>query len=478
MASQEAKPHNYRTLFPLARGGLGEVTLVLRSEGDFKRLYAMKRLHRRFAFDEDVNRMFLAEARLAGLLRHANIVSVLDVGRDDEGPFLVMELVEGITVADLLKKHAEGAELIPLAMVVEIVMQACRGLDALHRLKALDGSALHIVHRDVSPQNLLLGYDGAVQLTDFGIAKDLSGGPHTTTGVLRGKTGYMSPEQVRMEPLSFRSDLFSLGVVLWELLTGVRLYRGADSEKSPARQIMEDAPADPIEYRSDVPPELSEVVFDLLAKEPQHRPESARSVVERLNTILSMMDRHGEDLSIFVSEVFGAEKAAFEREVQEALEATTLMPLKRGAPVQPKTEPEVAKGKRMELFAGLAVASLIGVSAFVFFAQGLGAATRSEPLESTAQETPTSIEGERANDVVQEPSTPRTHEAPELAVDEAEVETEVTPEDAEPETEADSIAADSIEALPRRQRGRTRRRATMQTMRSTPMSDDDTWWEP
>lgn len=477
MASQEAKPHNYRTLFPLARGGLGEVSLVLRSEGDFKRLYAMKRLHRRFAFDEEVNRMFLAEARLAGLLRHANIVSVLDVGRDHEGPFLVMELVEGITVADLLKKHAESAELIPLAMVVEIVMQACRGLNALHRLKALDGSPLHIVHRDVSPQNLLLGYDGAVQLTDFGIAKDLSGGPHTTTGVLRGKTGYMSPEQVRMEPLSFRSDLFSLGVVLWELLTGVRLYRAADSEKSPARQIMEDAPADPIEFRSDLPPELSEVVFDLLAKEPQHRPESARSVVERLSGILSMMDRQGEDLSLFVSEVFSVEKAAFAREVQEALEATTLMPSKRNAPAQLETtEPEATKQKRTKFWASLAAASLLGVSALVFFAQSSGSAAENEPLETLPDNVGTA-------NTVEEPSTLEPREEPEVAVEGTIVEpVEVEPAEVEPEEpELEAEADVSVETVRRRRRGRARRRSAMQTMqttRSSRMSDDDTWWEP
>lgn len=455
MASHEAKPNLYRPLFPLARGGLGEVTLVLRSEGDFKRLYAMKRLHRRFALDEDINRMFLAEARLAGLLRHSNIVSVLDVGCDEDGPYLVMELVEGITVADLLKKHAAKAELIPLAVVLEIVMQACRGLDALHQLRALDGSALHIVHRDVSPQNLLLGYDGVVQLTDFGIAKDLSAGQNTTTGVLRGKSGYMSPEQVRMEPLSFRSDLFSLGVVLWELLSGERLYGGTQSEKSPARQIMEDVPADPIEFRSDVSPELSEVVFDLLAKEPEHRPESARSVVDRLGGILAMTDRN-EDLSTFVSEEFKAEKAAFAQEVQEALEATTLMPRRARRPSS-SNEPKAIEPKRKPYWAALALAVVVGGSALAFAWSG----------SSTSIEEPE----------MAQPSTGPSEAIPE-ALPTVEVPTDMAEEVIEAPTPA--IQEEAAEEPPVRRR---RRRTSM--MRATPTSrpaqmtklDDDTWWE-
>jgi alpha-tubulin suppressor-like RCC1 family protein len=262
---------------------MGYVELVARREGRFSRLFARKRLHPHFRADPAFRVMFLDEAHLAGLIRHPNVTAVWEIGEDLEGPFLLMEYVEGPSVAEILKHVEPRDRLLPLGLCMSIAAQAARGLHAAHELVATDGSPLGLVHRDISPRNLLVGYDGVVRLADFGIAKSKDNVEQTRIGVLKGNIGYMAPEHLRFQDLDRRSDLFALGVVLFELLTRERLY-GGDDTTAIARRIVDEPPPDVFELR-DVPPELAALLFDLLAKDRELRPQTALAVANQLDAI-------------------------------------------------------------------------------------------------------------------------------------------------------------------------------------------------
>ncbi|MFK7986314.1 MAG: serine/threonine-protein kinase [Sandaracinaceae bacterium] len=263
---------------------MGEVQLGLRITETFRRLVAIKRLRPEYRSDAKFRRMFVDEARLAGLIRHPNVVSVIDVGEDENGPYLVMDYIEGITTHQALRELGSRAERLPLQVAVRIAHQVALGLTAVHELRTTEGAALGLIHRDVSPQNVLVGFDGVARVADFGIAKT-DGSGATTTGVLKGKIGYMSPEQLRFEPPTQKSDLFALGVVLFELLSGERLYGGRDSREA-AQRILSAPTPDIGALREGVPPELVELAFELLAKDPAHRPDTAREVSLRLADVL------------------------------------------------------------------------------------------------------------------------------------------------------------------------------------------------
>jgi serine/threonine-protein kinase len=275
---------SYTRISQLAKGGMGTVDLVVLQDHGFQRLFVAKRLHDSMRDDETFRAMFLDEARVAGLIRHANVVSVLDAGEDDAGPYLFMDYVEGVTLGAFIQRHIEADEPIPLQLCVEICSQIAEGLHAAHELVGPDGRRLELVHRDVSPQNVLVGYDGVCRVTDFGIAKALGQSQKTATGVLKGKLGYMSPEQLRFEKLDRRSDLFALGVLLYELVTQRRLYKNRDDEEGPFR-ILNEPPPDLGVERDGIPPALTELAFELLSKRREARPETAREVARRLDEI-------------------------------------------------------------------------------------------------------------------------------------------------------------------------------------------------
>jgi serine/threonine-protein kinase len=304
----------YLRLTTLAAGGMGVVELCARRSGAFVRLLAVKRLHPHLRDDEGMRAMFLDEAKLAGLIRHANVVPVLDFGEDGEGPFLVMDYVEGLSLSRFVRHHAKLGARLPLPLCARIGAQIAAGLHAAHELVDTEGAPLLLVHRDVSPQNILLGHDGLVRVTDFGIAKGLGNATHTSTGLLKGKVGYMSPEQLRFEPIDRRSDLFALGVVLFELITSRRLYAGDDASEV-ARTILQAPTPDLGEDRPDAEPELVELLFELLAKQREDRPASAAEVAARLD-MLSAGDG-AVDLGGYIEAHFGAELDAERRRIQE-----------------------------------------------------------------------------------------------------------------------------------------------------------------
>jgi len=188
--------------------------------------------------DPSVRRMFLEEGRIAGLVRHPHVVSVVDVGEDDAGPYLVMDFVEGVSLAEVVARTAARRQLVPMPIALRIATQVAEGLHAVHETAGPDGQPLQLIHRDISPQNVLIGFDGTARVSDFGIAKALGRATRTTTGVLKGKLGYLAPERLRFEEPDRRADLFSFGVVLFELLAGRRLYDSPDDVEGPRRGIV------------------------------------------------------------------------------------------------------------------------------------------------------------------------------------------------------------------------------------------------
>lgn len=287
----------------LARGGMGRVDVVATEREGTLELRALKRLLPALHDDPKARRMFLDEAAVASQLDHPNVVRTLQVGEDDEGPFMLMELVDGVSLGTLLAKSR--GDLMPVEVALEIVRQAAAGLAAAH--------ALDLVHRDVSPANLLLGFDGVVRVADFGIAKGPESSTHTTTNVLKGKLGYLAPEQLRFEPADPRTDLYALGVCLFEALVGQRMHAGDSA--AVARAITDEPPPDAGEHRRDLPPELAALLFDLLAKERAGRPADAGALVSRLETLPAS---EPADLAAHLSEALPEEAGRHQRWLQDA----------------------------------------------------------------------------------------------------------------------------------------------------------------
>lgn len=333
-----SEPTSYVPVLELASGGMGTVSVCVRRSGAFERLYAIKRLHPHLQGDPSMRSMFLDEARMSGLLRHSNVVPVLDVGEDETGPFLVMDYVEGVSVSRFIRHHAKQGDRIPVPLCLHIVAQTARGLHAAHELEDSDGHALQLVHRDVSPQNILIARDGVVRVTDFGVAKALGRSTHTSTGLLKGKVGYMSPEQLRFEPIDRRCDLFALGVVLAELLTASRMFPGKDAA-AVARRVLNEPPPDLGDLRSEVSPAVVELAFELLAKDPAQRPSTAAEVASRIEEELAL--EGPVDLASYVEAHFAEELDRTRVAVRDAATAEPSQPegAAHGVTVVPATPP-------------------------------------------------------------------------------------------------------------------------------------------
>ena len=306
----------YRRLAPIASGGMGSVDLCVRIEGGFRRLVAVKRLLPVLRVDGAVRSMFLDEARIAGLLRHPNVVSVVDVGEDEDGPYLVMDYVEGMSL-HAMRGGMEG-ECMPVGVAARIVAASARGLHAAHELRGHDGAWLGLVHRDVSPHNVLVGFDGQVKLTDFGISKAVGQQTRTATGLLKGKLGYMAPEQLRFEEADRRSDVFALGVVLHELLTGAKLFEG--EPRVIAQKVLNGTIPAVRDLRPELPAPIAELSARMLAMRADARPATAEEVALRLEELLRDGTIPGpSDVAAFANARFDPERRARAEQVAALL---------------------------------------------------------------------------------------------------------------------------------------------------------------
>ena len=328
----------------LATGGMAEVYLALSGElPGYRTLIVLKRILPHLAQNRQFIGMFLDEARLAALLDHPNVVRIIEVGHDGEEYYLAMELVQGKPLSAVLRKAAREKRPPSPALAAYIMAQAASGLGYAHALTDGDGRPLGVVHRDVSPQNVLLSFEGAVKLIDFGVARAFGRVAHTSPGGLKGKIEYMSPEQASAEEVDHRADVFALGIVLWEVLTGRRLYR-RETELATMRAILDDPIPRPSEV-ANVPPELDAVVMRALRKKREGRFSSAHEMAQALERYAFSQEGFSPvQLATYMKSLFASEflqwrktaTAALDMEVDRAerpprnVEAPSAEPLTQG----------------------------------------------------------------------------------------------------------------------------------------------------
>ncbi|HJL02976.1 MAG TPA: serine/threonine-protein kinase [Polyangiaceae bacterium LLY-WYZ-15_(1-7)] len=273
----------YETFFRIASGGMAEVHAArMIGEAGFQKVVAIKRMLPTLAQSERFVEMFLDEARIAAAIESPHVVQTLDLGKAEDGSlYIVMELVVGASVGKLLAEAARAQEPWDPRVAMGIVAQAARGLHDAHEATTPLGDRLDLVHRDVSPQNILVRRSGRVQITDFGVAKAMHRATHTRTGETKGKLSYFAPEQARAGAVDRRTDIFALGIVAWELLAGRRLFR-SDNPLDTLRRVTEEPIPRPTALRLDLPAELDAIVMRCLERDPAARFQTARELAEAI----------------------------------------------------------------------------------------------------------------------------------------------------------------------------------------------------
>ena len=280
----------------LAIGGMGEVFYgVQRAEvKGFERPVILKNLLPELAQQDGFVEQFLDEARVAATLNHPNVVSIYEVGKWNGVYFLAMEYISGRNLAQLIRASIRQSVPISAAVAAQIIHDAALGLDHAHQAKDGQGQPLHLVHRDISPQNIMVREDGVTKVVDFGIARANNRASRTATGAVKGKLAYMAPEQIRAEHLSPQADLFSLGVVLWELATRTRLFQ-APRDIDLIKAVLEQPIAPPSRVSADVPPELDEIALKLLERDTSKRYRTGAEVARDLESFLAKFSSPGGD---------------------------------------------------------------------------------------------------------------------------------------------------------------------------------------
>ena len=304
------KIDRYQLIAEIASGGMATVYLgLLSGVGGFQRFAAIKRLHPHLAKDGDFVEMFLDEARLAAGIHHPNVVPILEVGPGANGYYLVMEYVEGDTLAKLLSLGARSGKGLPRKIGNRIIVDMLEGLDAAHNLKDADGIPTNLVHRDVSPQNILIGMDGVSRITDFGVARAASRLTSTRAGQLKGKIAYMAPEQALGDAhkVDRRADIFSAGVVLWEVLAGRRLFKAGSEAATLAKVLTEEIP-DLCEIDPTLDPQLAAVCMKSLLRDQENRFATCAEFAEAIEKAAYAVGELASvrEVASYVDEVLGA----------------------------------------------------------------------------------------------------------------------------------------------------------------------------
>ncbi|MBA3539113.1 MAG: serine/threonine protein kinase, partial [Deltaproteobacteria bacterium] len=309
------KPTPFGKYFLLERINVGGMAEVFRAKAfgveGFERLVAVKRILPNIAEDKEFIRMFIDEAKLSVQLNHANVAQIFDLGVVDGAYYIALEHVHGRDLRGIFDRCRQVAEAMPVAQACFVVMKVCEGLDYAHNKRDQGGRELQLVHRDVSPQNVLVSFEGEVKIIDFGIAKAAGKGSKTQAGILKGKFGYMSPEQVRGLPVDRRSDVFSAGIVLYELLTGERLFVG-ESDFSTLEKVRNVEILPPSTYNRKIPDELERIVLKALAKDVEDRYQNAIDLHDELQAFVYTA---GEFYSR--KDLAGWMKKTFSKEIEE-----------------------------------------------------------------------------------------------------------------------------------------------------------------
>ncbi|HET6584908.1 MAG TPA: serine/threonine-protein kinase [Nannocystaceae bacterium] len=308
IAPERALSSRYELMGRLSVGGMATLHIArLVGLSEFEKVVVLKRILPSRLDDADYLKMFEDEARVAATLEHPNIVHTHDIGHDDDGAFFTMEYLHGENVKRILAATKKAGERLPFELALQIAIGCAAGLHHAHEHRDYTGRPLGIVHRDVSPSNIIVTYQSGVKLIDFGIAKAASGKHVTGVGVVKGKASYMSPEQCRGEAVDRRSDVFSLGIVLYEMTTMVRPFEAPDQIVVLAK-ILRDEPVPPVQLRPDLPPGLERIIMRALAKDPAERYPTAFELQEDLELFMRESKLHALPgaLGRYLDHLFGA----------------------------------------------------------------------------------------------------------------------------------------------------------------------------
>jgi serine/threonine-protein kinase len=324
----------YELVCSAGQGGMASVWLArLVGTRGFHKPVAVKTLLPSVREDADAERMFQSEAAHASRIRHPNVVEILDLGEEGGALFLVMEWIHGEPLSTVITRASKRGG-VPLGIAVRIGAQVCAGLHAAHELTDEEGKPLGLVHRDVSPQNVLVGFNGMVKLVDFGIAKATAEATHLTEmGVVRGKVAYMAPEQMRFEKLDRRTDVFAVGILLYVLTTGRHPFKRDERNETVRAICSEDPPEAPTRFLPGYPERLERVVLKALAKNPDERYATAQELGEDLmRTIPPSRGTSQEELQKFTAELMPDRLAYHQDLIRRALGVQGLGPSPSGAP--------------------------------------------------------------------------------------------------------------------------------------------------
>ncbi|MBZ4418942.1 serine/threonine-protein kinase [Myxococcus sp. RHSTA-1-4] len=347
----------YRLIDRIAVGGMAEIFLAHQQHEDGRESpVVIKRIRPHLSKHAAFVKMFLNEARLAAQLNHPNVVQIHDLGKIAESYFIAMEYVAGRDMRRVVPKAEALGIPFPLVYAVKIASCVCAGLHHAHTKVDLYGNPLNIVHRDVSPENVIVAFDGSVKILDFGIAKAANQVGQTRTGEIKGKLSYMSPEQCLGKPLDCRSDIFSLGAVLYEWLTGFKLFTG-ESEVAVMRSITEGKIYAPSYFREDLPERLEVILMKALERDRDKRYQTAAQMQKDLDAFLDAYDFTPTSLHLsnFLKQLFEEELQAEQRRMavraasaptsEEALELSEVvaaLDTERGIPAPPPVAPQAA----------------------------------------------------------------------------------------------------------------------------------------
>ncbi|WNG53394.1 protein kinase [Archangium gephyra] len=332
----------YEVLTQLSVGGMAELFLGYTSgPGGFRKYVALKRVLPDARGDEQFEKMFLDEARITAALNHPNIGQVFELGQDGEGFFLAMEFIAGQNLNKVAHVCRRRGKVLPAGFSLAVVRDVCLALHYAHAFTTPGGKPSPVIHRDVAQKNVMVTYDGVVKLLDFGIAKARDAVVRTQAGIVKGTTGYMSPEQVRGEPLDGRSDLFAAGVMLHELLTGERLFSG-ETERQEMEMIL-DAPIPvPGDKVPTLPPEVSTVVLKALARKREERFASGREMARAIEAAAGGLLMDAEQRAAFMLEHFEDRMQATRRLLESVESAKEPVDLEAARVLRGREEPAMA----------------------------------------------------------------------------------------------------------------------------------------
>jgi len=305
----------YELLLPLGRGGMAVVWAArLRGMRGFSKIVALKTVLPALTTSPRAQRMFLAEADIASKIKHPNVCEIFDLGEDQGVMYLVMEWIDGEALSTLARACREAGDAVPHGVAARIVAGAARGLDAAHRLRDEAGKPYGVVHRDVSPQNILVSAEGAVKIVDFGVAKLTQRAQELTeSGVIKGKVAYLAPEQVQKRDIDARADVFALGVVLYELATGAHPFK-RETDLATLLEIASPDPAPP----ADVPEELAKILARALAKDPNERYPAMVDMARDLEAFAASVGCEDDAIAAFVGPRLAPLRAARAEELRRA----------------------------------------------------------------------------------------------------------------------------------------------------------------